>query len=498
MSGRLGLTGSAGGNGERRCAGCSAALTSDNSSRLCGRCHREQRDQFRTPPAGLPDDFWRTDDFLAAFESQHIGRVFKVYRNHPHHIRVFGKALNQELLGRWLGLTQAQISKIENGRRPEYNLETLRHYCKVLMIPQEFLWFDMPGQSRLTRVQPSPRSSSIAVVESGLVTPQGAWQDLSDIASSFILDEDNLLPSVSPLTLASTIRETVADLMAIDLKRGGGHTRRLLSRYFQDEVAPLLSWRFPDEALRNDVLGAGAETLQLLGWSAYDAGSHDAARRYFNQALRLARHTNDLVMAGRIFSNLSHQANFLGRFDEALHYARDAVTISAGTLSNTARAMFVAMEARALASLGDAPGTVRALQRAERLFESRNPENDPPWVSYFDKFELASEAAHCFRDLGLAAECRRYAQASMDPDHTPARTLAFMRMVGASGTLAGGDVDQAVELAREAIHAGLSVQSARYVKYLRDFYSSLAAKDARSSQDIRDLLSAHYPTLVIL
>jgi hypothetical protein len=32
------------------------------------------------------------------------------------------KALNQELLGRWRGLTQAQVSKFENGK-PEQNIK---------------------------------------------------------------------------------------------------------------------------------------------------------------------------------------------------------------------------------------------------------------------------------------------------------------------------------------------------------------------------------------
>jgi transcriptional regulator with XRE-family HTH domain len=58
------------------------------------------------------------------------------------------QSLNQELLGRWLGLTQAQVSKLENGK-PEQNLEALRNYAKILHLPQHLLWFDLPGQSRL-------------------------------------------------------------------------------------------------------------------------------------------------------------------------------------------------------------------------------------------------------------------------------------------------------------------------------------------------------------
>jgi tetratricopeptide (TPR) repeat protein len=123
-------------------------LAADNTARLCSRCHREERDQLRTPPTHLRDGFFETDEFRAAFESQHIGKVLRAYRNHPRHLELFGKALNQELLGRWLGLTQAQVSKLEKGKS-EQNLDVLRNYAEALRLPHRLLWFDMPGQSRL-------------------------------------------------------------------------------------------------------------------------------------------------------------------------------------------------------------------------------------------------------------------------------------------------------------------------------------------------------------
>jgi DNA-binding XRE family transcriptional regulator len=136
------------GTATRRCQACSTPLAADNTARLCGRCHRELRDQIGVAPTRIRGEFFQTDEFVAAFESQHIGRVFKAYRNHPRYLRLLGKALNQEVLGRWLGLTQAQVSKLENGKA-EHNLETLRNYAKVLCLPPHMLWFDLPGQTRL-------------------------------------------------------------------------------------------------------------------------------------------------------------------------------------------------------------------------------------------------------------------------------------------------------------------------------------------------------------
>lgn len=293
--------------------------------------------------------------------------------------------------------------------------------------------------------------------------------------------------------LAASIRETTADLMMMDFKRGGGHTRRLLLHYFRDEVVPLLRGTYP-AVVRRDIFGAAAEVAQLLGWSAYDAGRHGAATRYFVQGLRLAREAEDDMMGGRILSNLSHQANFLGQFDEAVKFARAAQAATGRQATPTVSSLLLAMEARALASLGESKQASVVLLQAERLHSRGNPASEPAWVSYFNAAELASEASHIFRDLGLAAQCREFAERSMDPMSTPPRTLAFMRMVGAAGTLASGELELALQLASDAVPLGAGLQSARYLKYLADFQSSLAeVASTAAAHSFDELVNQHHP-----
>lgn len=506
--GAVGTQGTRAVGGGRRCGGCGTLLAADNSARLCGPCSRDQRDQLRTPPAQLRDDFFDTDEFRAACESEDIGKLFKAYRNHPYFIATYGKSISQTLLARWLGVSQGLVSKLETDKYEGY-VPTLREYAKKLHLPQQVLWFKLnPGQEWIIVPRGSAEQylfpgSSVAQFDAidiaTTVVPQVTLPDNSEMVTDYLLADSLRFEDEGPVprvALASNIRDTVADLMAMDLKRGGGHTRRMLTRYYQDEVAPLLSWRYSDTNLRNDVFSAIAETLQLLGWSAYDSGSHVAARRYFGQALRLAQEAGDVMMTGRILSNLSHQANFLANFDEALKFARHAQEVTENRASNTVTSMFLAMEARALASLGDEHGTAKVLHRAEQLHDSRDPERDPAWISYFNSQEIASEAAHCFKDLGQAEKCREFAELSMDPLYTPQRTLSFMRMVAASGSLAGGDVENAVSLAAEAIQLGVSLQSARYVKYLIDFRNSLTARDGTLGLEVSDMLRAHYPRLI--
>ncbi len=322
------------------------------------------------------------------------------------------------------------------------------------------------------------------------------------VISGYLFAEPQRIEYASSLSNMSTdiagrIRATLRCLMSMDFQFGGGHTRKMLLTYWNTEIVPALRRRYP-EVVARDVMSAAADAAQLLGWSAYDAGRHGAAQRYFVQGLRLAREANDRLMGGQILSNLSHQANYLGNFSEAIQFARAAQAATMGEASATVRAMFLAMEARALASIGDSQGCAVVLHRAERSFDQRNPGGDPDWISYFDAWELAGEAAHCFRDLGQARETLRFASQAIDPVRTPARTRAFIDMVSAAGVLRAGDLDQAVSTATDAVRIGGGLRSSRYLQYVADFHGLLTEKNAShpSVRAFTELVRVSYPALL--
>ncbi|ROP40228.1 hypothetical protein [Saccharothrix texasensis] len=284
------------------------------------------------------------------------------------------------------------------------------------------------------------------------------------------LEVGDSLRSAGPA--AAAIRATAAHLMDLDFKFGGGHVRRMLLFYFKTEIAPLLRQPHPGPVKR-DLFSAAAEVAQLLGWSAYDAGRHAAAQRYFVQGLRLAREAGDSIIGGRLLANLSHQANYLGHHADAVKLARAAQAATGNRATPAVRSMFLAMEARALASSGQAKEFARVLTRAERFFEQHSPDNEPDWIKYFNAEELAGEAAHGFRDLGRAEETRLFAAQAIAPEATPPRTRAFIGMVTAAGALTNGSADEAVALALDAVDLAGPLQSSRYVRYLTDFYDAL-------------------------
>lgn len=299
---------------------------------------------------------------------------------------------------------------------------------------------------------------------------------------------------VRGMAVAERIRDTTASLMRMDFQWGGGYVRRMLLQFFRDQVVPELRKTHPDRA-RREIFSAAAEVAQLLGWSAYDAGRHGAAMRYFVQGLKLAREAQDYMMGGRLLANLSHQANFLGNFSDAVKFARAAQSATFGHTTKNVEAMYVMHEARALANLGDRQGTAGAVHRAEHLFGQRDPAREPGWIGYYDAEELAGDASHCFRDLGMVREAKEFVVQALG-EETPPRTRAFIQMVSAAASHQAGDLDEAVALASEAVRNGAGLQSARYLRYLTDFQGALTAHTGHMLVgQFEDLLSEHYPDL---
>ena len=121
----------------RYCEHCGNRLAQDNTESSCSACLRHTA----LRPPTLPLEFWDTDQMRDALATWHMGKVVYAYRTHPYH----GRVLSQDMVASWLGLTQAQLSRIENGKAPDA-LSKLTHYAAVLGIPDGLLWFRVPEQ----------------------------------------------------------------------------------------------------------------------------------------------------------------------------------------------------------------------------------------------------------------------------------------------------------------------------------------------------------------
>lgn len=337
--------------GRRACDGCGATLARDNSGHRCSRCVRDQRDQLRTPPAHLPDDFWKTDDFQAAFRARHIGRVFKVYRNHPRHRQIFGKALNQATLGRWLRLEQSQISKIENAAEPELNTKIIEDYAETLHIPRHLLWIVPEGhtlstyQSKLQRTGLASHGVNILSVSEeidglaaeilGSSTADGAIGQLAEATVS-LAESHTQAPARLVLTQVLQLHKQAQILL-------GGKQR--------------LSQKRELYRIESDLL---AHACLLLD----DLKQNEVAQKYGEIALAFAQEAGIGQATAR--TALAKALRWAERLIESADMAKIGYECSPAT---SVRIQLASQEANAAALMGNATRAHQALRRADLAAE---------------------------------------------------------------------------------------------------------------------------------
>lgn len=442
--------------GGRRCPGCGTVLAADNTARLCGRCHREQRDQLRTPPVQLTDGFFETDEFRAAFKSQHIGKVFKAYRNHPRHLQLYGKALNQELLGRWLSLTQAQVSKLENGKS-EQNLETLRRFAKILHLPQHFLWFDFPGQSRLRL----PRSSTDEKVyagtrPSGLITPQER-DELLVVNTG--MDTLELLRRVRRSAIDSSTIDALnitVEQLGCDYPHADAHELMKTGKEWLGKMTELLNNRLTLAQHREVLTQAGMLAL-LVGCLEYDVGDARSAEATRRMALELGKEAEDPGIVGWAHEMLAWFHLTAGNY-RAVIPAAEAGALAAP--SHSVAVQLYGQQAKAYARMGMAEEVHKALDQGSALLD-RLPYPDRPdnhFVVDPDKWDFY--AMDTYRIVGEDQLAQRNAEEVMRRSvNAEGVQVAPMRTAEAQLTLAviaarRGDVDEASALGIQALQNG--------------------------------------------
>jgi transcriptional regulator with XRE-family HTH domain len=480
----------------RRCRGCGTALAADNTAHLCSRCHREQRDQLRTPPVQLRNEFFETDEFRAAFESQHIGKVLKAYRNHPRHLQLFGKALNQELLGRWLGLTQAQVSKLENGKS-EQNLEALRNYAKILHLPQHLLWFDFPGRSRLIIPRTAADEKNDANIRpNGLISPQERDQLLlvnTGMDTLELLRRVRLsaIDSSTIDALSITVEQLCCDYPHADARQLMGTGKEWLGK-----MTELLDNRLTLAQHREVLTKAGMLAL-LVGCLEYDVGDARSAEATRRMAMELGKEADDPGIVGWAHEMLAWFHLTAGNYRAVIPAAE------AGALAATSHSVSVQLygqQAKAFARMGMTEEVHKALDSGSALL-SRLPYPDRPdnhFVVDPDKWDFY--AMDTYRIVGEDQLAQRNAEEvmrrSVNSEGVP---VAPMRIAEAQLTLAviaarRGDVDEAAALGIQALQNGrqsrptLLMVSAE-LEHELDTYGAGAGEDFREL--FADIKRAH-------
>ncbi|WP_194904398.1 helix-turn-helix domain-containing protein [Catenulispora rubra] len=416
----------------------------------------KQRRELAERAPVVPSDFWAIDQMRDALASWHMGRVIAAFRNHPFH----GRPLPQAVVAGWVGISQVQLSRIETGPALK-DLDRLMQWARILQVPTESLWFKLP-------------EAPAAPVPAPAVPMQFGSRSEAEREHS----DGGDLPAMQAFRLA-------------DRQVGGGHLYANVVRYLERSVAPRLFGMSRSSEV--NVFSAAAALTEMAGWMAHDVGRDELARQHFDRARSLAAASADVELEAHILASLSHLAYEQHDLAEAVGLARTGQQrATQGPTSPVVAARLFAMEARGLAARGERQSCVQVLDQA-RVTLAAAPGGQVPsvWVSAFDPAALASEAADCFRQLGVLDEAEREAREAVAlRSGDRARSRALGQLTLAEIHVAQGRYDEACAVGSEVLDATGGLSSVRVLRQLTQLQTRLAPVASTATTDFAGRLGA--------
>lgn len=464
----------------RCCSQCGARLAGDNREAICRPCQLAAHQALVSPP-DVPPEFWQYVPLRDALvRERHLGHAIRQYRKHPHHVR----RIPQEIVAEWLGISQAQLARIERGG-PIDDLTRLIQWAHVLKVPADLLWFDLPGSTRPIRTSEAWTVPAQRVVNPLINRTTWTRDDLVLLSNCFdtALSESSTAdvemlshvwlsadtPQLVELdagrrvgeSLISTVERRVVQLRRADDYMSGRASHALVHKEIRD-TAQLLNEAILTSEQARRLLVATGELAQLAAFVAADAGLHQQAVNYTEGGLLAAHAAGDAPLAANIISTLSYQIANEGDPRQAAILARTAYAGAKHSATATGRALFLERVAWADAKSGDAASCERALGQVEENMGALDPDADPDWLYWLNREEVDVMAGRCLTELGQPAKAVSLLSSALAAyDSVSVREIALYQSWLAEDHILLGDVDTAVDLASQVLELGIRADSWR-------------------------------------
>ncbi|MEU6402842.1 helix-turn-helix domain-containing protein [Streptomyces sp. NPDC046985] len=443
-----------------RYCSCGTRLARDNRGTLCASCLRRRETTAVNQPPHVPAEFWQDERLREALASWHMGQVFYAYRVHPWHNRV----VSQETLAGWLGLTQAQLSRIEGAATAPQDLSKLMSWAHSLRVPADLLWFKLrreplPPQPTLERTEHAARKVLL-----DMITPGGDWLPLSNKAPEYGVS------ALSGMSLQATGEHLLRTFLHLDDELGGDSLYVPLTKYVARMAISV-------KANPRDGFAAYGQLNQMVGWLSLDANKHAHAKRYFATAVEVGHEVGDSGLVASALGYMSLQETYRGRSQPARSLAQMAFAVTTDRLTPLTKTVMGARLARAHASLGDEE-CLRVLDTVQADFALAGSDEEPPYVSYVDAVEVAAQRGACYLDLGMTDEAITALSEALDLLSTSAPNRARDRVHYLSRLakcyLLDGEVERACQVGHDALALSQTIGSARIGERLGELDTAFA------------------------
>ncbi|WP_342435264.1 transcriptional regulator [Pseudofrankia saprophytica] len=292
--------------------------------------------------------------------------------------------------------------------------------------------------------------------------------------------QDRARDSGDPTTSAAMIREVTASFRKLDARLGSREIRSHAVTFLHDRLRAVKNG--PTSA---DLCGAFGDLAQFSGWLSQECEHQALAQRYYIQALGLAEHAGDAMLAGRVLAAMSDQTAWLGHPRQSLALAITALDRAGPAATPLVAAMLHDKHAWALARTGDEGGCMAALRELEKAVSRATPGDGPVWASHYNAGDVAECQGHCLRLLGRPAQAERSlveSRALQDPARVRSRAYGEADLALAFLQRPAPDLEGALEAAYHAVTLASGLSSARITAKLRELDNAFAEHRTLATQ----------------
>lgn len=216
--------------------------------------------------------------------------------------------LRQETVAGWVGITQTQLSRVENGPAIK-DLDKLIQWARTLSIPAHLLWFKLPEQ-RHTRHPAVPNPHMAAFLAPVSLPSAGPFH---------LVRVGGHAGQVNGLDMAA-----MHTFRSADRQVGGGHLYATVVGYLHSDIAPRMFGA--DQGVEGKaVFTAAAALTEMAGWMAHDAGRDDQAleRSYDEEPSAWVSHFDE----GSLASEAARCLRQLGELPQAQRHAERIIEL---------------------------------------------------------------------------------------------------------------------------------------------------------------------------
>ncbi|MGE7433988.1 helix-turn-helix domain-containing protein [Kitasatospora sp. NPDC001175] len=427
-----------------------------NAQRQCAACGRGTA-------AKVDGSFWELPEVAAALQRWDLGAVVRSYRRHT--------GLSQAAVARLVSIDQAEVSRLENGKKAIRDRHQLRQWAAGLGIPDQLI-------AALPTALPSLGRSETFGRDSEASLP--GWDDPATIASQL-----SAITAVN-VDLAHLERlEHSIDVLVSSYEASGPQALAPVGSKLRASVHDLLAGR-QHPRQRQSLYVLAARAAGLLGYMAVNAGRPASAKAYLTEAYELADVVQDAELMAWVRGTQSLEAYYAGRYQEANDLAEVGVHVAPA--SPQAIRLLVNGQARALGKINDRQGAERAVGQALILAERiGTPPGLTPCISFepYGMARILANATTAYLALGDTPKVVSYAEQIdhyvHEADSAWSRALITLDVAASHLQRSNPDVERAMELGRAALRSGEAnpirsvVQRAHELRSLAEPWSGLDA-----------------------